>query len=99
MSKVASILARAKVTVGDLSRLSGISQPTVNKVIRGQSDNTWPHKRSAVLETLKEVVAALKSGHLPIERITRENPAARAERLRAAIEASLAGTTSGADEA
>lgn len=102
MSKIATIMARSKVTVGDLSLLSGISRPTVNKVLGGQGEFTWQHKREAVVETLREIAGAVKTGHLPIERIGRENPKARAERLRAAIEASKApveDTTSGADEA
>jgi len=84
MSKYASILARAKITVTDLTGLTGLSRPTLTKLVKGEG-SCWQIKQDALLDTMKKIAAGVRHKNLPITRIRSETQAARLVRLQQAM--------------
>mgnify|MGYP003452865217 FL=1 len=85
MSKIAAVMTRAKVTVTDLVGLTGISRPTLTKIIKGEG-STWQMKQDALMETAKKVAVAVRHKKLPMERIRSESQDQRLVRLQAALD-------------
>lgn len=88
MSKIAAVLARAKVTVTDLVGLTGISRPTLTKIIKGEG-GTWQMKQDALMDTVRQVAMGLRHKKLPLERIRSETPDSRLARIRTALECAV----------
>lgn len=85
MSKIAAVMARSKVTVTDLVGLTGISRPTLTKLVKGEG-STWQMKQDAFMDTMRKVAMGVRNKTLPLERIRSETQDMRVARISEAIE-------------
>lgn len=85
MSKIATVMARSKVTVTDLVGLTGISRPTLTKLVKGEG-STWQMKQEAFMDTMRKVAMGVRNKTLPLERIRSETQDMRVARISEALE-------------
>lgn len=77
------LLAQAKLSREDLSALSGVSRPTINKYLTGGDIRVSRH--AALNAAFRVIQICHQHGSLPIERVMREPMASRRQRLLEAV--------------